>query len=391
MKKALIVTSVASMVDQFLLPSVRLLQEMDYEVHVACNFVKGSTCSDERIKQLREKLTKWAVPCIQIDFARDVMNFSENTLAYKQINKLLSESFYDIIHCHSPIGGLITRLAARKTRKKGTKVFYTAHGFHFYKGSPKKNWLLYYPVEKVCSYFTDVMITINQEDYALAQKKMKAKKVEYVPGIGLDLSKFGTIIVDKESKREELKVPVDAVMLLSVGELNENKNHETVIRAMANMENVYYIIAGRGRLQGHLQSVIDELGIADRVKLLGYRNDIGELCETADIYVMSSYREGLSVALMEAMASGLPCVVSRIRGNTDLIDENGGALFNPHSVEDCQKAIQKVLSSEINNLSAYNLEKIKGFSLVTVNQQMNEIIFGRELPLKCTDNQIKKA
>lgn len=373
MKKALIVTSVASMVDQFLMPNVKLLQEMDYDVQVACNFIKGNTCSNERIDRLKEKLKEWHVPCVQIDFDRDVMNISENALAYKQVKQLLNGDTYDIIHCHSPIGGLITRLAARKARKRGAKVIYTAHGFHFYKGASKKNWLLYYPVEKVCSYFTDVLITINQEDYALAQKKMKAKAVEYVPGIGIDLTKFSSV-VDKVNKRKELGVPDDAVVLFSVGELNENKNHETVIRAIADIENAYYIIAGKGTLQEHLQSVIDELGLSDRVKLLGFRNDVGELCEVADIYVMPSFREGLSVALMEAMASGLPCVVSRIRGNTDLIDSKGGALFDPHSAEDCRTAIEHIISSDIKTLGAHNSVKIQEFSLDAVNEKLSQIV-----------------
>lgn len=384
MKKALIVTSVASMVDQFLMPNVKLLQEMDYDVQVACNFIKGNTCSEERIVLLKDKLSEWGVHYVQIGFDRNVMNFSENALAYKQVKQLLDGDTYDIIHCHSPIGGLITRLAARKARKKGARVFYTAHGFHFYQGAPKKNWLLYYPVEKVCSYFTDVLITINQEDYALAQKKMKAKKVEYVPGIGIGLKRFGSVVVDKVNKRKELGVPNDAVMLFSIGELNENKNHETVIRAIAGIENVYYIIAGKGELQEHLQGVIDELGISDRVKLLGFRNDVGELCEVADIYVMPSFREGLSVALMEAMASGLPCVVSRIRGNTDLIDNNGGALFDPHNVDDCRAAIERIMSSEYKMMGFYNLEKIQEFSLEAVNEKLSQIVL-REIcaPKNC--------
>lgn len=373
MKKALIVTSVASMVDQFLMPNIKLLQEMDYDVQVACNFIKGNTCSDDRIVQLKEKLSEWQVPCAQIDFDRNVMNLSENALAYKQVKQLLDGDTYDIIHCHSPIGGLITRLAARKARKKGAKVFYTAHGFHFYQGAPKKNWLLYYPVEKVCSYFTDVLITINQEDYALAQKKMKAKKVEYVPGIGIDLNRFVSVVVDKVNKRKELGVPDDAVMLFSIGELNENKNHETVIRAIEGVENVYYVIAGKGELQEHLQGVIDELGLSDRVKLLGFRNDVGELCEVADIYVMPSFREGLSVALMEAMASGLPCVVSRIRGNTDLIDNNGGALFDPHSVSECSEAITKLLSSPLRQFGQYNAHKVMKYELHQVNEMLKHL------------------
>lgn len=302
-----------------------------------------------------------------------------NVVAIKQIRKLVTEEHYDIVHCHTPIAAMCTRLACRKVRKQGTKVFYTAHGFHFYKGAPLKNWLLYYPVEKICAHFTDVLITINQEDYELAQKKMKAKKVVYVPGVGIDLEKFGKVTVDKCEKRRELGVPNEALLLLSVGELNENKNHETVIRAIADMKDVYYIIAGKGVLQEHLQSVIDELGMTERVKLLGFRKDIGELCEAADVFVFPSFREGLSVSVMEAMASGLPVVCSRIRGNVDLIDEvdeegnGGGVLFEPHSTDSVAEAIERVLYDNVECFGKYNREKIKRFEINNVNNKMKEI------------------
>lgn len=379
MKKALIVTSVASMVDQFLLPSVKLLQEMDYEVHVACNFVKGSTCNDERIKQLKEKLVKWGVLCKHIDFARDVMNFSENILAYKQIHKLLSEDFYDIIHCHSPIGGLITRLAARKTRKKGTKVFYTAHGFHFYKGAPKKNWILYYPVEKVCSCFTDVLITINQEDYALANKKMKAKKVVYIPGVGIDLSRFEATQVDKSIKRKDLCIPEDAIVILSVGEINANKNHETIVRAIADMPNIYYLIAGQGTLMDYLQDLTNELGISNKVKLLGYRSDISELCIASDIFCFPSFREGLGLAAIEAMACGLPIVTSNIHGINDY-SENGvtGYKCAPGDIKGFATAINAL--AEDNQLRVrmgqHNQKLAKRYDVHNIIALMRQIYLG---------------
>jgi len=339
--------------------------------------------TNEKDSSVPECYRKWGCRVYQIDTARSPLS-KGNLAAIAQIRKIVSENKYDIVHCHTPVAAMCTRLACRKIRKRGTKVFYTAHGFHFYKGAPKKNWVLYYPVEKICSYFTDVLITINQEDYALAKKKMKAKEIVYVPGVGIDLTKFGTDTVNKASKREELGIPQNASLLLSVGELNENKNHETVIRAIADIPNVYYIIAGKGGLQEHLQSVIDELNLTTRVKLIGFRRDVDELCEAANVYVLPSVREGLNVSIMEAMASGLPCVVSKIRGNTDLIDENGGTLFDPLSVEDCRKAIQEVLSSENNKLSEYNREKIKSFSLDAVSEQMKDIIFGGVLPLNRT-------
>lgn len=302
-----------------------------------------------------------------------------NLVAIKQIRDLVEEGHYDIVHCHTPVAAMCTRLACRKARKNGVKIFYTAHGFHFYQGAPLKNWLLYYPIEKLCSYWTDVLITINQEDFTFAQKKMRAKKVAYVPGVGIDLSEFSEVSVDKKSKRQELGIPEDVVLLLSVGELNQNKNHETVIRAIVDMPNVFYIIAGQGQLKDHLQAVINESGLSNRVRLLGFRRDIQELCTAADIYVMPSFREGLSVALMEAMACGLPCVVSKIRGNIDLIDENGGALFDPWSIQKCHNAIENILSQSQMvqiNMGLYNKNKVNKFEINTIQQLVGALYDG---------------
>lgn len=373
MKTVLVITSVASMVDQFLFPTLELFQNMKYEVHVACNFDKGNTCSDERVLELKSKLRDRNILYHQIDFAREVSKVSENIRAYKEVYKLVSDHKYDLIHCHSPIGGLITRLACRKIRKHGTPVIYTAHGFHFFKGAPIKNWMLYYPVEKLCSRWTDVLITINQEDFSFAKRKMKSKKIEYIPGIGIDLERITNIDVDRTEKRRELGVPNGAILLLSVGELNKNKNHETVIRAIADMD-VHYIIAGRGDLEDQLRLTIKELGLTNRVKLLGYRKDIVELCKTADVFVFPSFREGLSVSVMEAMGCGLPIVCSRIRGNTDLIDENGGEMFDPHSVEDCSRAIKQLIHSNKRDKGIYNLNKVENFSETKVISMIRRII-----------------
>jgi glycosyltransferase involved in cell wall biosynthesis len=199
----------------------------------------------------------------------------------------------------------------------------------------------------------------------------------YVPGVGIDLNKFSDFTVDIDQKRIQLGIPKDALLLLSVGELNENKNHETVIKALSLMEdkNIYYIIAGEGNREQLLLDIIKEKGLSDRVKLLGFRTDIDELCAISDIYVFPSFREGLSVSLMEAMASGLACAVSAIRGNTDLIDENGGVLFDPSSVDGCRQALVEICSSDVSQKGEYNTEKIKAFSLEKVIADMRHIYF----------------
>lgn len=375
MRKALVITSVASMIDQFLMPSVCLLKDMGYQVHVACNFEKGNSCPLEKIIELKNNLKKMSISFFQIDFERNPAKLPGLLGAYRQVKKIVTKHKYDLVHCHSPVGGFVTRLACRKARKLGTRVFYTAHGFHFYSGAPLKNWLLYYPAERLCAHYTDLLITINAEDYHLARQKMKAKRVEYVPGVGIDIDRFTRIDVNVLEKRKEIGVPENATLLLSVGELNCNKNHETVIRAIKNLD-IHYIIAGQGDMRDHLQSVISELGLTNRVKLLGVRSDIAELCCAADAFAFPSFREGLSVSIMEAMASGLPVACSRIRGNIDLIDQSGGVFFDPHSVTECRDAIKSMLEADLSKMSAHNREKVKKYSQQNILVIMKSIYEG---------------
>ena len=304
-----------------------------------------------------------------ISFSRSPFS-TDNIKAYAQLKKLVKENHYDIVHCHTPNAAAITRLACMGI--KGTKVIYTAHGFHFYKGAPKKNWLVYYPIEWLCAHWTDSLITINLEDYMLAKRHMKARNIEYVPGVGINLDKFADISTDIFEKRDSLGIPCDATILLSVGELNANKNHETVIRAIEGMD-VYYLIAGKGDNEQRLLKIAQEVGMEDRVQLLGFRRDVLELLQVADAYVFPSYREGLSVSLMETMASGKPAIVSEIRGNVDLIDSNGGALFDPYSVAECREAIRKVLKSDSRKMGQHNKEKIKQFSTEVVLKRIDDI------------------
>ena len=191
--------------------------------------------------------------------------------------------------------------------------------------------------------------------------------------MGIDVDKFKNITIDKTAKKAKLNIADDKIVLLSVGELNTNKNHETVIRAIKGIENVNYLVAGEGDLHQYLEEVIKELDLTDRVKLLGFRNDILELCSLADVFVFPSIREGLPVSVMEAMASSLPCVVTKIRGNTDLIDENGGAFFEPCDVECCKNAIKKVMNGDLASMGKYNQEKVSLFGNQAVIQQMMEL------------------
>ncbi len=377
--KALVIASVASMIDQFNIPNIEIMQKLGYAVEVACNFREGNTCDDKKIVELKEKLTSMNVRFYDINFFRDVTNISENLVAYRQLKKIFKENRYKIVHCHAPISGILGRIVANKYRKNGTKVIYTAHGFHFYKGAPLKNWLLYFPVEWFMSFFTDVLITINREDYRLARNCMHPKRVEYVPGVGIDRSKFtGNVLTGEEKTeiRNSLGVKDGETMILSVGELIPRKNHEIIIKALHKLKNkkIKYFICGQGELNDYLQSLINDLNLTENVKLLGFRTDISALCCSADLFAFPSLQEGLPVALMEAMASGLPCVVSRIRGNVDLISENkNGCFFSPMSEDGAVKAVRRVIKMNKNTVKDYNMEVLENYSIESVNKKMVKI------------------
>lgn len=374
--KALVLASVASMIDQFNMQNIEILLDLGYDVDVVCNCKDGNTISDVRIEDMIRRLANKGVSVLHVPIPRKISNVRSIILSLKQVKKLCDKNRYKLLHCHSPIGSVVARLAAKDAREKyGTKVIYTAHGFHFYKGAPKQNWAIFYPIEKLCSYLTDVLITINREDYAFAQKHMNAGQIKYVPGVGIDQEKFRLEDLDIVAKKKELGLGKDDLLILSVGELNQNKNQEVIIRAIArlNNPNIHYMVAGKGDKGQYLEKLANELGV--NLKLLGYRTDIVELLNTADIFAFPSFREGLSVALMEAMASGLPCVVSRIRGNVDLIiNGKGGYLCEPDDAKAFSKGIQSLLNRKQRfEFGEFNRQMMEKFNLQKTNKIMRLI------------------
>lgn len=327
MKKVLIVTHVSGFVPQFEMNNVRILQELGYEVHYASNYKTPSYGTDN------SRLDGTGIVRHQIDFVRSPFSFRANKKAYTQLKQLMLEIPFELVHCHTPMGGALARIVAKATNTG--PVIYTVHGFHFYKGAPLLNWLIYYPAERYLSRFTDLLVTINQEDYHRA-KSFHAGELQYIPGVGIDYSGIKETIIDIGKKREELGVPKNHTLILSVGELIKRKNYETGLKAFAkaNLPDSTYLICGHGVLNEHLQGLANQLGIADRVIFAGYRKDIIEIMKCADVFLFPSYQEGLPAALMEAMACGLPVLCSRIRGNTDLITPGeGGYLYSPKDKE----------------------------------------------------------
>ena len=329
-KKVLFVaTVVKTHIMQFHIPYLKMFREMGWETAVASrnDYENSADC------QIPYCDTYYDIPFERLPWK------PKNIQSYKMLKKIIDEGNYDIIHCHTPVGAMIARLAALSARKKGTKVIYTAHGFHFFTGAPMLNWLLFYPVEKLLSPVTDVLITINREDHARALKKLHAKRIEYVPGVGINTAKFRNLTIDREAKRCSLGYGEEDFLVLTVAEMTANKNHITILRALAILKekgelgNIHYLICGRGEMWSSLEASARELGISDHVNFLGYRTDAPELYKASDLFAFVTFREGLSVALMEAMSSGMPIVCTKIRGNTDLIEDGVSGQFCENSPE----------------------------------------------------------
>ncbi len=363
--KALQLASVASMIDQFIIPNIKILLDLGYKVDVVADFTHPGTITNDRAEELKKRLNNMGVRVIDIAIPRS-LNIKQILSAYKDVKKLILEEHYSLIHCHSPIGGVICREAAKSERKKGTKVVYTAHGFHFYGGAPIKNWIIFYPIEKWFSRHTDVLITINEEDYQIAKTKFKSTKVVYVPGIGVDTKRFAPRKSGREKIRKELGLIDSQTMILSVGELNKNKNHIAVIKAIKGLDYVY-VIVGKGERKEELEKVAKEINVD--LRLVGYRDDVKDFYDAADVYVLPSIREGLNVSIMEAMASGLPVACGKIRGNIDLIE---GPFFNPLSTEEISRAIQ-IAEQEKEKLGHKNLQKIEQFDLDIISRLISEL------------------
>ena len=316
MKKVLFSATVDAHILAFHIPFLKYFKEHGYEVHVATNGTEEIPYCDKKII---------------IPFERSPFKIN-NLKAIKELRKVIQKEHYDIIHTHTPMGSVVTRLAAKKARRNGTRVIYTAHGFHFFKGAPLLNWCLFYPVEKYLSKYTDTLILINQEDYQRAKKKFrKCKDIKYVPGVGIDEEKFDFQMSEKEKLelRKSLGLKKDDFVLIYPAELNKNKNQILLIEAMEELvkeyPNIKLLLPGKDSYHGYYQKIVAEKNLCDHIFFLGFRKDIPELLKISDLAVASSLREGLPVNIMEAMCVGLPIIATGCRGNRDLVKdgENG--------------------------------------------------------------------
>ena len=339
-EKKILVTSTDLMMIQFLVPHVIHLSQNGYKVDIACSDVGG------RMQEVRDAL-KGAVRKIHVVRLVRSPASAKNLQGYRDMKAIFAQNHYDIVWTNEPVIGVVTRLAARRVRKQGTKVIYMVHGFHFFKGAPKLNWIIYYPVERFASRFCDEIVTINLEDYHRA-KGMHAPAVKYIHGIGVNpgrLHKAENIT----NIRQELSLNEDDLLLLSIGELSKRKNQQVIIRAIGALHNekLHYAICGKGILLEELRTLAGQYGIGGRVHFLDYRKDVMDICSQADIFVLPSLHEGLSVASLEAMFCGLPIIISDIRGVRDYL-QNGvnGYICGVQDVAAYAKAIDSLVKDE---------------------------------------------
>lgn len=316
--KALFVATVQSHIAQFHLKAIELLKQNGYEIHVAAR----NNLAEKNGLELKNVDKVFDIPFFRSPFS------SKNLNAYKCLKKVIQKEHYDLIHCNTPVGGILSRIAARK---ESGKVLYTAHGFHFYKGAPLKNWVLYYPIEKIMTHYTDGLITITEEDYELAKRKFNCN-IYRVHGVGINTEKY-RCNYSKDCDEKSL-IKKQNKTILCTGELNKNKNQETLITAMKTVieeiPNVCLLLAGNGPEKQNLEKLIHNLGLSKYVKMIGYRTDLPKYVHNCDIVASASYREGLPLNVVEGMYCSKPVVVSNNRGHRELVENNvNGFIVDP--------------------------------------------------------------
>lgn len=361
MKKVLFVATVTGHITGFHTPYLKYFQENGYEVHVA-------SYGDEPIEYCDKHF--------EMPFARFPFKI-QNYKVYKELKKIIEENQYEIIHCHTPVGGVIARLAARNARKKyNTKVIYTAHGFHFYKGAPILNWILYYPIEKFLARYTDCLITINEEDYDRAKRKFNAGRVELVHGVGVNKDKFKFELPNEQKTelRNELKLKEDDFILLQVGELNKNKNQMMAINAMKDLvkeyPNIHLLIAGRGLLEEKYKQTIKDYNLENNIHMLGFRTDVEYLLQVSHVLLSLSYREGLPVNVIEGMISGKKIIATNCRGNRDLVKNGENGYIIP--INEYKELENRVLDIYENKLGDSNID-VREYELDTIIKRYEQI------------------
>lgn len=368
-KKILYVTTIGTSINAFLVPHIVHLIKLGYKVDIATNV-------DVEINEL---LTESGVRIFNVPFQRNPLSI-KNKKAYIEIKKIQKKEKYDIVHVHTPVASFITRLALKNERD--LKLFYTCHGFHFYKGSSPINWMIFYPLERIATKWTDCLVTINNEDFELAKKFTLRNngKIYKIHGVGIEKEKYIIKNFDKNLYRKRLGLEDDDFIILVLAELNKNKNHIQLIKAMNLLKNKYpnikAIFAGSGPLEEELREQLKLYGLEDKVSLLGWRDDVKELINSSDVVGLFSKREGLGKCLLEAMICKKNIIATNTRGPRELIKNNtNGFLFEINDIYKTAEGIEKLyLDNEIKkSFLRASKEKVDKYLLDNVLRELDFI------------------
>lgn len=358
--KVLFVANVAKEhINKFHIPSIKVFKNNGCTVDVAC-FGDATVPECDRQYNMCWRRSPFTFKTIKGIF---------------DLKKLIKSGKYDVVYCHTPVGGLVGRLAAKSFRKNGLKVVYCAHGLHFFKGAPLINWMVYYPIEKILAKYTDAFLTINKEDFNLVKTKFNKKmQVFLIPGIGVPFDRLKIDNVEKVryEYRKKMNIPETANMIIYIAELLPNKNQRMLVDALELLnnkdKNFYLCLVGPDYENGKVNEYVQGKGLSEFVRILGWRNDVGELLYAADLYAASSIREGFGINLVEAMYCGLPVVATNNRGHSMVVDDgkNGFLVDIGDSKALCEKLYlisrdkdirSKITGIDVSGYECFNIAK----------------------------------
>ncbi|RDY27394.1 glycosyltransferase family 1 protein [Romboutsia weinsteinii] len=371
MKKILFIATVQSHIMNFHIPYIKRFQKMGYEVHVATKL------DLEKYRTLDKDLG--TVVWKNIDFSRNPISM-DLIKSYKQLDLYLKQNKFDLIHTHTPIAAFIARLVAKNNNF--SPILYTAHGFHFFKGAPIQNWIIYYPLEKIASRWTDGIITMNEEDYSRAKSKFKNRRcnIYKINGIGVDLEKYTNNKDKAEKNYAKFNLKENDFVVSIIGEINKNKNQKMIIDAVEILrkkdKNIKLLIVGEGDMSKDIEKYIYDNNLDDAIQMLGFRKDIPDILNISNIIVSCSYREGLPKNLIEAMSARKPVICTNIRGNKDLVDNmENGILVDIDDVDNMANSIELLYDDKslLETMERQSYEISTNYSLDKVICQMDKI------------------
>lgn len=372
--KALLLAAMGSVHRQHNKANIKALKEIGAIIYLAANFGTDTPREKNNIQFVAE-CKRDGINIIDIPFRRG--GFITNIFQIPVLNKFLKREKFDIVHVHTETGGFMLRLSCLIQSKCNTKFVYTPHGMSFWKGSSLKSQLVYRPLERwICSAM-DMNLGMNMEEVENL-KRWNKRTAHYVHGVGLNVARMQNPTRSREQMREEFGLTESDKFIASIGELDDNKNHITVIKALATLgrKDFKYVVCGVGPNKDMLLAEAEHMGLKENVILAGYRSDIPDVLNAADIFVFPSFHEGMPVSALEAMACGLPIICSEIRGNVDIIREgDNGYLFQPSDVETLARKLEYLLDDAEKRkiMGLKNKENVKDFSLESVTEELKRI------------------